>query len=373
MGAGEMRRLCSLSVVGWSMLVLRFVACWGLLGVVEQLLLQVASWEQYQHQISCSMRTVCQGDKQMRASSRVFWHRSCDRCSDHLCVDPWHRLRRTSVFKTPNSQELMGMSPPGVKQFRSITTITNRCDRSCIYFLWHVWRNGHLSTRGKTPPINDHDCVSKENTRVATAIIAWNFLQLEEKIDIIPDGKSALLNMQVTWGISSLPMAWVWRENTWFATITVACNLKNVSTYFLRKICDIVPDGQSVYFLDQMKMVSFPMVKPLSCHSQWWSRWVVTSLKKFLLKGFQETPMEVCTNCCRQQWWHYSQLDQTMGPAIKSGVIADPDYYFCLVQAQETHNRVWPTCQCVQCGLLLRIRANVVLDKHEVVINYHIS
>ena len=55
-GAGELRRLCRSDVVRRSVVVVKMVACWGLLGLVGQLLLQVASSERYQHKISCDMR-----------------------------------------------------------------------------------------------------------------------------------------------------------------------------------------------------------------------------------------------------------------------------------------------------------------------------
>ena len=64
-------------VVGWSVVVSIMVVCLGLLGVVGQLLLQVASSKQYQHQISCSTRTFHWGDGKEWGhpcvSTRISW------------------------------------------------------------------------------------------------------------------------------------------------------------------------------------------------------------------------------------------------------------------------------------------------------------
>ena len=77
-----------------------------------------------------------------------------------------------------------------------------------LFSFRHAGRNGHGPTRGKNPPVNYDSCVSKENSRVATAIVAWNFFEAEEKIGIVPDGNSTISNMQVMKEISSSPMAY---------------------------------------------------------------------------------------------------------------------------------------------------------------------
>ena len=70
----------------------------------------------------------------------------------------------------------------------------------------------------------------------------WN-----RKNNIVPDGEFALSNMQVTRGISSLSMAC--KEERILGWLEV----ENVSQYFLRKVCHIIPDGESVSLIDWMK------------------------------------------------------------------------------------------------------------------------
>ena len=80
----------------------------GLLGLLGQLLLQVATSERYQQQISCSTRAFHRGDEKERGHPCVF---NTDLVTSaqpanhegarmiQRCVAPWHRLSKTICLK----------------------------------------------------------------------------------------------------------------------------------------------------------------------------------------------------------------------------------------------------------------------------------
>ena len=92
--------------------------------------------------------------------------------------------------------------------------------------------------------VSDRDYVSNKKYPGCNCHSCVKFLELEEKTDIIPDGKFIFRNMQVTRGISSLAVACKGREDL------VGWKLKNVRQYFLQKVRHIIPDGKTVSLIE---------------------------------------------------------------------------------------------------------------------------
>ena len=117
----------------------------GLLGFVGQLLLQVATSERYQQQISCSTCAFHQGDKKEHGHPCLF---NTDlvtsaRPANHegarmiqLCVVPWHRLSKTMCPK----HQVRRIRRLGSLQEKASPIIISDYDlqfdviESCIYF-----------------------------------------------------------------------------------------------------------------------------------------------------------------------------------------------------------------------------------------------
>ena len=160
-------------------------------------------------------------------------------------------VEKTSVSKTLIPHEIMGMGPPdrGRKVFGQWQRLQIDVVEVAYIFVCHAGRNGHGSTRGKNPPVNDHDCVSKENTR------------LEGKIDIVPDGESTLLIMQVTRRLAAYP----WHANEDSMLGLQLSQLLGIWIMLAHTICTKYATSFS------MASLSFFLNGWKWCHSRWQS------------------------------------------------------------------------------------------------------
>ena len=165
----------------------------------------------------------------------------------------------------------------------------------------------------------------KPNTQVATDTFVRSFFEVEEKNDIVADGEFALQRCRWRGGLAARPWPAKKRE------VSVGLKVKEMLVILSAQSMTHRSQRRVRHFNWFYRMIAYSTARPKSCHGEEVGR-VATSLRKLLLNGFQETPTQVCTNCCWKQWWHQYWVDRTMYSKIKAVGIVDPVYSLCLAQ-----------------------------------------